>query len=120
MPSKVLVVEDMHPLRTLLGITLTQEGFEVRFASDGREAWRIAQEETFDLVITDHSMPYLSGAELAAKLSKAHPTLPVIMLTGYAQSGGELPPGVALVLSKPISPSALQLALRTLLKSRLE
>jgi DNA-binding response OmpR family regulator len=61
MPKKIMVVDDKPELRTLLKSYLTQEGFDVAIASDGREALFVARHEKPDLIILDLMMPEMSG-----------------------------------------------------------
>jgi len=79
-------------------------------ASDGREALEQFRTQRFDLVITDQSMPGMSGMQLAAAVKDQDPGVPVILLTGFGDEtdGRALPAGVDLVLGKPISPSDLR------------
>jgi len=67
-----------------------------------------AEGEQFDLIVTDHSMPRLSGLQLAARVRERHPDLPIILCTGY-QTGivadDESP--VDLVLGKPFAVQTL-------------
>ena len=54
---------------------------------DSQEAYELfrAQPEKFDLIITDHKMPNMTGAELAAKILQIRPGMPIIMCTGYSE-----------------------------------
>ena len=60
-------------------------GHEVRYAFSGCEALEAIRQEPVDLVVTDHAMPKMTGAELAAALKVEMPDLPVILATGYAE-----------------------------------
>jgi CheY-like chemotaxis protein len=66
-------------------------GHRVVDVYSGREALQKLEQQSFDLVITDHSMPQMNGSELARAIAERWPGLPVILATGYA----ELPPGAA-------------------------
>jgi DNA-binding NtrC family response regulator len=81
--SRILLVEDDSEMRRLLVDELTDEGFQVSEAVDGEDALaRIAKEE-FDLVVTDLVMPRLGGLDLLAKMKKACPVTPVILITAF-------------------------------------
>ncbi len=79
----ILVVDD-EP-NSLFGIcqVLTDEGFQVIPAKDGREALERLKTESVNLIITDEKMPDISGTELLSEVKKAYPTIPVILITAY-------------------------------------
>lgn len=83
----ILLVEDEPSIRALLSKYLTQLGYTVKTAADGREAIRIFAEnrEAMRLVLTDMVMPgQMTGIELAAILMAQNPELPVIFSSGYS------------------------------------
>ena len=63
MAKKILVVDDKKELLTLLKQYLSQEGFEISTACDGREALYAARQQNPDLIILDLMMPEMSGYE---------------------------------------------------------
>jgi two-component system alkaline phosphatase synthesis response regulator PhoP len=91
MSKKVLIVDDESHIRTLLLQMLegfVKSGIELRVASEGTEAWRIAQSEKPDLIILDIMMPGLSGYEVCRRV-KADPALAdthVLILTAKGQA----------------------------------
>jgi DNA-binding NtrC family response regulator len=88
MPSgRILIVEDRDSLRRLLERALGEEGYEVTAASGGAAALRLLAERGFDLVLTDLKLPDLSGLEVLAASREAHPSVPVVVLTGYGSVG---------------------------------
>lgn len=112
-PKTALVAEDNAALRRVIAFALGGCGFEVSAAPDGLEAWQIAQQRSFDLVVTDQQMPHLTGVELIDRLrgSERNGATPIILLTA---KGLELDSeslraryGVAAMLCKPFSPSRL-------------
>src|ERR1043166_9264975 len=64
MVFKVLVAEDDDDIRFALDLLLSMEGYYVITAEDGEKAFQLAQHENPDLIITDISMPKVSGVEL--------------------------------------------------------
>jgi CheY-like chemotaxis protein len=65
-------------------------GHEVREAYSGKEALGLLDGgETFDIMITDYSMPGMTGAELIRAVRARFPTMPIVLASGYA----DLPPG---------------------------
>ncbi len=82
--AAILVVDDEQSMREFLKILLEKEGFQINTAADGRTALQMADEQDFDLVISDIRMPGMDGLELLAELKKQQPELPVIMITAFA------------------------------------
>src|SRR6185437_15047382 len=78
--KRILVVDDEPQITRVLRTTLTGSGYEVRTADDGHNGLRTAREWQPDLVITDVSMPNMSGVELCGQL-RAESTLPIIVLS---------------------------------------
>lgn len=82
-PQRVLVVDDEARMRRVLEIMLQKMGHETRAASNGREALQLAQQESFDLVLTDLRMPEMDGVALLEALRAQSVEAPVILLTAY-------------------------------------
>ena len=80
MPRTILVVDDQSNVRTLLREYLTEEGFRVVTAGDGREALYAARHEKPDLVLVDILMPEMNGYEFIRRFRMEKDT-PVILLT---------------------------------------
>jgi DNA-binding response OmpR family regulator len=78
---KLLVVEDEARMLELLRRGLTEEGHMVVCASDGSEAWDIAHNYEFDVMVLDVMLPKMTGLELAKKLRRERNATPVLMLT---------------------------------------
>ena len=78
--KRILVVDDEPQITRVLRTALTGSGYEVRTADDGHTGLRAAREWQPDLVITDVSMPNLSGIELCRQL-RAESALPIIVLS---------------------------------------
>ena len=110
-PSRrILVVEDDVDIRQINAAVLVRSGYQVDATEDGAAGWDALQAKTFDLLITDHDMPRLSGLELVKKVRSARMTLPVILATGtLPQAELEQHPWlqVAATLLKPFSPRQL-------------
>lgn len=83
--SRILLVEDEESLAMGLEYNLSEEGYYVRLAADGRKAMECFAAESFDLVILDIMLPYLNGFEVAAQMRLVDPQIPILMLT--ARSG---------------------------------
>jgi len=87
----ILVIDDEVSLAYYLRELLHRKGYEVSVASDSHEAWDLfsANPNKFDLVVTDQTMPGLSGVQLAAKMLTLREDLPIILCTGYSDVVGE-------------------------------
>ncbi len=85
--SRILVVDDEEPLRTLVARGLTMDGHFCMTAADGAEALDtlIAEGGHFDLLLTDIRMPLMDGIALALAAKQAFPDLPIMLMTGYAE-----------------------------------
>jgi len=82
----ILLVEDAEILRKLIGRQLSKLGYIVTAAADGGEALSLVKDKRLvpDLIITDVIMPNMNGRELVKHLSKNHPHLKTIYMSGYA------------------------------------
>ena len=119
--ATVLVVEDDPLVRTMARRSLSEAGFDVLEAANGREALALIEEhQSIDAVLTDLAMPELGGQELAQRLSELRPGLPVIFMSGYADDDltrrGLLEAGIP-YLEKPFTPEALARMVRSVLSS---
>jgi CheY-like chemotaxis protein len=115
-------VDDETALTTVLRRSLSRFHYEITTSNHPEEALRIFKESSakFDLVVTDLTMPGMSGLELARQLRAIRPELPVILMSGYSGSVTDemlRDAGIQELLEKPIAPRALAEAVqRTLAK----
>jgi two-component system CheB/CheR fusion protein len=84
----ILVVDDSPETAEMLGKLLEMEGAFVESARSGEEALEIARRKSFDLIVSDISMPEMDGYQLLQKLRKIPELaqIPVVALTGYGRS----------------------------------
>jgi PAS domain S-box-containing protein len=82
--ARILLVDDEENVRLTIGAILSQRGFAVETAADGREAIERIGREEFDLVLTDLSMTGEDGIAVLAAVRERQPDTIAIMLTGYA------------------------------------
>jgi len=119
--KKILVVDDEPFVCEAVKMMLAFDGHDVKTATNGKDALETLDAETFDLVITDFAMPAMKGDELAVAIKKIHPSLPVVMITAYAemlQSSGNPLPGVDCLISKPFLLENLREALVKVLPAK--
>ena len=112
MKKRILVVEDQRDNRQILHDLLTNAGFDMVEAINGKEAIASAQASRPDLILMDIQLPILDGYE-ATRHIKADPDLksiPIIVVTSYALSGDEEKARLAGCddyVAKPFSPRLL-------------
>jgi len=118
--ERILFVDDEATLAELGKQVLEAFGYQVQAYGDSREAWLrfVSAPEAFDLVITDLTMPGMTGAQLAEKILALRPDIPIIMTTGYSDiltetEAREL--GVREYLLKPLSTARLTEVVRQVL-----
>jgi PAS domain S-box-containing protein len=88
----VLLVDDEDLVRASTADMLAELGYAVVEASSGEEALQIvAAGQSFDVLITDHLMPGLSGPELAEEMQRGNPQVRVLIISGYASVDGVAP-----------------------------
>jgi DNA-binding response OmpR family regulator len=80
--QRILVVDDDEDIRRLNTEVLSASGYKVDAAADGAIAWDTLQQNNYDLLITDHQMPKVTGIELLKKLHAARITVPAILISG--------------------------------------
>jgi DNA-binding response OmpR family regulator len=118
MPKCILVVDDEERIRTLLQAYMTQEGFRVVTAANGREALDVVEREKPDLTILDIMMPEMDGYEFLRLYSKGH-IEPVILLTARLEENDKivgLELGADDYMTKPFSLRELTARIRTVLR----
>ncbi|MEK7403769.1 MAG: protein kinase [Acidobacteriota bacterium] len=81
----ILVIEDEEDLRTTMELSLSEEGYRVLTAGNGREGVRAAIEERPDLVLLDVMLPGLNGLDVCRELRRRGFLAPIIMVTGKAE-----------------------------------
>ncbi len=111
--GRVLLVEDQDSVRDMLLTMLERLGYEAAACVSGLEALDVLREnpDAFDLVLTDHNMPKMTGLELAQQINIDFPDLPFILLSGYSENKlrdlMEENLAIKAILRKPIAKDAL-------------
>lgn len=121
--AKILVVDDELLLVKINARRLQNKGYTVTTHTDSRKALETFQSdpESFDLLVTDQTMPGLSGAELAQAVLAIKPSLPIIMCTGHSDVVSEnkaLTMGIKKYVFKPLHGDELLDAVQEVLEMR--
>jgi signal transduction histidine kinase/CheY-like chemotaxis protein/PAS domain-containing protein len=116
----ILVVDDEPTIGHLLERFLAPLGYQVTICNDPEQALELfaATPALFDLVITDMTMPHMTGVELAVALLARRPKLPIILCTGFSEIINEAKAqalGIRRVLMKPILKTEVATVVRTVL-----
>lgn len=116
--GRILLVEDQEAVRDMMAVLLRRLGYEVDFCESGVEALPHLRQfpDRYDLVVTDHNMPRMTGLELADQVSQDVPGLPFIIVSGYSKESLDATsgrhPAVKAILRKPVDRQALAAAIR--------
>jgi two-component system, NtrC family, response regulator PilR len=119
--DRILIVDDEAGMRDFLSILLRKEGYGVTAAEDAARALEMTARGEFDLVISDLSMPGLSGIELLRQTKAASPDTPVILITAYASTESAIEAlklGAYDYLIKPFDVEELKAVTRNALERR--
>jgi CheY-like chemotaxis protein len=114
-------VDDEEPLIAMTAEVLSQLGYEAATFTDGRAALAAfeAAPEAFQVMVTDEVMPALTGTELARRVRRRRPDLPIVLLSGYSGpilTQQALGAGVSELLKKPVQSRELAAALARALR----
>ena len=108
--KKALVIDDEQIVLDSVSKILSDENYEVDVSLSGREGLNQAIEEEYDIVLTDIRMPDIGGMRVLRDIKRARPSLPVVMITGYASvqsSVQAMKLGAADYIEKPFTPDQL-------------
>lgn len=121
--EKILVVDDEESIVDLTKRRIERLGYRVTTKTNSMEALELfhTQPDAFDLVITDQTMPELTGENLAKKLMEIRPNIPIILCTGYsskmdAEKANSA--GISAFIMKPVDKKDLAKTIRQVLDSR--
>ncbi len=117
MAKKILVIEDDKEVLKMLLDYLKLLGYETEGAEDGLTGLKLLRTANFDAVITDITVPYVSGIGIISIIKKDHPDIPVIAITGFGAEVEALAQEkhADVVLSKPFEMKELKKILQKLL-----
>lgn len=106
-PTRVLLVDDDESVTRLLANFLNRNGIESEVMNNSENAWRLFENDSweFDIVITDQTMPHLTGLELIEKIREVRKDIPIVLCSGYNELVDEDEAnalGVSRFLNKPV------------------
>ncbi len=118
--ERVMVVDDEEAIRQSHCVYLQSQGYQVDTFSNGMDALKEfkADSRKFNLIITDMTMPELTGDKFAEKILKIEPQMPIILCTGYSDTMTENRAktlGIKKFVQKPISNQELVVLIREIL-----
>ncbi len=121
--GRLLVVDDEAPIAYMEKVMLEKLGYTVDICSSGSDGLSRLREnpDMYDLVITDQTMPVMTGAELAQEIHRFRPDIPVLLCTGYSEKVTRenfKSFGISSIIYKPLSLSLLSLEVSSLLEDR--
>lgn len=108
--KNVLAIDDEAIVLESIRKVLTAEGFHVTTTLSAREGIRMAGSEPYHIVLSDIRMPDLDGLTVLRDIKRSKPTLPVVIITGYATVSSAVQAmklGAANYIEKPFTPEAL-------------
>ncbi|MES3010297.1 MAG: two-component system response regulator OmpR [Pseudomonadota bacterium] len=120
-PDRILVTDDDTRIRDLLRRYLSQEGFEVIVAEDGKALTRVLLRDSVDLIVLDLMMPGEDGLSICRRLRSANDRTPIIMLTAKGEDVDRivgLEVGADDYLAKPFNPRELLARIHAVLRRR--
>jgi len=118
---RILVVDDEKVIREFLRDFLSDQGYEIDLATDGKEALDKIKRSNYDLVITDIKMPNANGIEVLKKVKRKNSNTEVIIITGYPSLDTEAECknfGAAGYIVKPFQINQIKLLVGRALKSK--
>jgi len=117
---RLLIVDDDDAFRSLVRITLTEEGFDVDEAANGELGIRASRERQYDLILLDVKMPDIDGLQVLKRVRQETPSTDVMMITGYsdlAMAVESIKLGAKEYLTKPIEAEDLIQRIRSALRA---
>ncbi len=121
MGKSILIVDDSESIREVVSFTLENEGYDVMAGVDGKDALKLLDGKSVDLIITDLHMPEMDGIELIRNVRQMeqYKRIPILFLTTESQAAKKLEAkeaGATGWIIKPFVPAKLLAALKKVLR----
>ena len=88
--AKILLIEDEPKLGSSIQKELSEQGYELEWAYDGRTAESLFRTARFDLLLVDINLPHLNGLELCRRFRQTNADVPIIMITALGELGDKM------------------------------
>jgi two-component system response regulator HydG len=121
MKGQVLIVDDEQETCDLLEMALVRHGFKVTTSTAANQALELVATQEFDVVLTDLSMPEMSGLDLCERVLGTRPNMPVVVITGQGSletAIGAIRVGAYDFITKPVDPKLLYLSVSRAIQHR--
>ncbi len=121
MKSRILVVDDEESIREFLEIMLKKEGYEITLAEDGQKAKELLAKKSFDMIISDLQMPFVTGIELLKHVKETAPEIVFMMITAFGTTETAVEAmkmGAYDYITKPFKIDEVRLNIHNALRSR--
>ena len=121
MKAKILVVDDDAAHRKMLTAVLSNEGYDVYEAADGKKAVSAIDESFYDLIIMDIKMKEMDGIEALKQIKQLSPQIPIVMMTAFSSvdtAVDALKSGAFDYLTKPIDIEEVKIIVKKTIKYR--
>jgi two-component system response regulator PilR (NtrC family) len=118
---KILIVEDEKNLNDILGMLLSEEGYETVSAYDGREGLDLISRDIYDIVLTDIKMPHHDGFQILKAVKEISPDTIVIMVTAFGTTEAAVEAmkmGAYDYINKPFKIDEIRLVIKNALEKR--
>jgi DNA-binding response OmpR family regulator len=119
--KRILVIDDDSQTRGFVKVILEKAGYQLVTSKNGKEGVVKFRKETFDLVITDISMPVINGLDAIVLIRKENPTIPIIAMSGMERSLSFLKMAdyftADATIQKPFEPKTLAAMVKKVLKA---
>lgn len=112
---RIIVIERDPDSRRLLEFIFNEEGYDFEFISSAEKGMRLINKKHYDLILSEITLEKMSGLELLKEVRRNNPTVPFIIITGYASLEASIEAinlGVTHYLMKPIDPHVVREVLR--------
>ncbi|NOU61254.1 sigma-54-dependent transcriptional regulator [Marinifilum caeruleilacunae] len=121
--KRILIIDDDATICLMLQGLLKRKGFDADTVFSAGEAIKKLEDETFDLVLSDFRLPDFDGLELLQKIKAMHPSVPVIIMTSYADirtAVSAIKMGAFEYVTKPLNPDEILLLINSALEKAQE
>lgn len=121
MKAKILIVDDDAAHRKMLTAVLSNEGYDVYEAADGKKAVSAIDESFYDLIIMDIKMKEMDGIEALKQIKQLSPQIPIVMMTAFSSvdtAVDALKSGAFDYLTKPIDIEEVKIIVKKTIKYR--